>query len=298
MGEYWAQQLFDTQWAKTKPWAVSVLGDAPARYSVVFTKITKDPNAENGKPVVVRTQKSIKKIESSEPAYINEELSIPEANIDLSAGPMLDGIASIAGMVDPRVGAAAKVGSAILDEALNIAGQQLSDKYGLNSFEIKLIELLPMKYYEIDNQTKSVKTTPEFLPALQKYTQLLTDYADVVGQYNIASGAYNEERNKSILNTCPPKGTEKRKEYDAQYQKTDALWKKLEPILAKKDTIEKELTNIAIHRVALMASQDQPGTSCNGGGWEGPWSLYLYYFIGSKQTNVIKERLPQPKLRI
>ncbi len=274
-------------WVKDKPWAVSVIGDAPKRYAVIFTKITKDPDAANGKPVVVRTQKDVKPADGGE-AYINEELSVPQADITLSAGPMLDGIASIAGMVDPRVGAAAKVGSAILDEALNVVGKELTDKYGLNAFETKLIELLPMEYYEFDKTTNSVKTKPAFLQALQEYTQLLTDYASVVGQYNIASGAYNEERNKSILNTCPPKNTTKRAEYDAQYQKTDALWKKLEPILEKKESIEKKLTNIAIHRVAIMASQDQPGTSCKGGGWEGPWSLYLYYFIGSKQTNIIK----------
>ena len=170
-------------WVKMPARATTVVGDAPKSYSIVYTKITKDPADQEGTPVVVRTVKSTKNAGAGS-APVNEDLTIPQADIILNAGILPDAVSKIAGFIDPRAGAAAKEGSAILDESLNIAGQELTKKYKLNAFEIKLIELLPTEYYYIDNTDNSVKVKDSFLTDLEKYIQILTNYQNVVDQYN------------------------------------------------------------------------------------------------------------------
>lgn len=271
--------------------AITAIGDAPTQYTVVYTKITKDPKDQEGKPVVIRTQKSTKPAGAGS-APINEELAIPQADIILSAGALPDAAAKIAGFIDPRAGAAVKAGSAILDEALNFAGQELSKKYKLNSFEIKLIELLPTQYYEFDDSNNSIKVKPAFLPALEKYTQILANYDAVAKPYNKAAVKYNKLKNALPEQRPPPNKPKERADWDKQYQEALNVYNnELMPELKKKVGIESQLTEYALHRVALMASQDEPGDGCKATGekgWEGPWSLYLYYFLGSKQTNRIK----------
>ena len=271
--------------------AITVVGSTPKSYQVVYTKITKDPSDESGKPVVVRSVKSVKNSGTGS-APINEELAIPQADVILSAGVLPDAAAKVAGLIDPRAGAAAKAGSAILDEGLNIAGQELTKKYNLNAFEIKLIELLPTEYYYVESSDNSVQVKSAFLPALEKYTQLLTGYSDIADSYNKAAVKYNKLQSALPAQRPPPNKPAERADWNQKFEAAKAVYdNEVMPVLRKKVAIESQLTNYSLHRIALMASQDEPGDGCKATGekgWEGPWSLYLYYFIGSKQTNRIK----------
>lgn len=269
---------------------ISVMGDTPKSYTVVYTKITKDPNDQEGKPVIIRTVKGVKP-QGAGSAPVNELLAIPQADIILSAGVLPDMIAKVAGVIDPRAGAAAKGASAVLDESLNIAGQELSKKYGLNAFEVKLIEFLPTEYYYIDNATNSVKVKDKFVTDLEQYTRLLEGYSDIAQNYNNVAVQYNKLRNAIPAQRPPnvPKFAKERADYDAKYNAAKSFYdNNVRSLLLKKLQTESQLTNYSLHRIALMASQDAPGNGCDTIKWQGPWSLYLYYFIGTKQTNRIK----------
>jgi len=270
--------------------AISVMGDTPKSYQVVYTKITKDPNDQEGKPVIVRTVKGVKP-QGAGSAPINELLAIPQADIILSAGVLPDMVAKVAGVIDPRAGAVAKGASAVLDESLNIAGQELSKKYKLNAFEIKMLEFLPTEYYYIDNATNSVKVKDKFISDLEQYTRILEGYSDLAQNYNKAVVQYNKLRNAIPAQRPPnvPKFAKERADYDQKYNAAKSFYdNNVRSVLLKKLQIESQLTNYSLHRIALMASQDAPGDGCNTIQWQGPWSLYLYYFIGTKQTNRIK----------
>lgn len=262
----------------------SVRGKMPREYQIVNTNIQQDPakrSDPDNKPIVTRGVKG--KINNSIAlSPVNEMLTVPQVDISLSAGAFPDIVSKIAGTIDPRAGVAAAGASAAVNEALRIASNELNKKYKIDHYTINLVEILPSNYYRIDTASNTIKVTPAFKDDLKKYLQVLKEYVPAANSYNKALNTYQSAYTKWVSGDPLKSNAAKKAEVSKIYEKT------FKPAQTKKLNIESKLGTYGLHRISLMAVQGKPGEGCSAAGGKGPWSLYLYYFIGAKQTNVFK----------
>lgn len=282
----WADGFMDMGSQKKPAHVVSVQGAMPRSYAVVETTIMQNPlkSADGGanQPIVTRSVKG--KLERGKNVSVLADvvLRVPKNPISFDQlGEMTQAATKIVGACNPNFGAVAGAASFILDIGTEVAGNALTKCFGNDPLTLTLIELLPMQYYRIDEGSGMVVVTDQFKPDLDKYTQLLEKYVGVAENWNTVISKYNADylawQGKDPLGTDQALIETLTQEFNT----------KVKPALREKTTIELQLQNYAMHRIAVMAVNTPEGKACgqNGAG-SGPWRLYVYYFIGARQTNI------------
>lgn len=263
----------------------SVQGNMPRKYAIVYTTIINDPNQKekNGspkKPIVSRSVLGYINGDSGKTSqYVNKPITIPLKEITITSD-IPDQVAKIAGKINPKAG---KVGTALATLAnigMDLAGKQLTEKFGNDPITLNLIEILPSKYYRINETTGSVEVTKDFYTDFKAANQLMKSYVPAAKAWNAAITPYNKAYNAWAARDI---GRSDQAEIDRlknMYATT------VKPALEAKLNIETQLERYAMHRIAIMPSFAKPGTSCSAIGYQGPWSLSVYFYIGAKQTNI------------
>lgn len=266
--------------------AVSVQGSMPYNYVVVETTIMQDPEkireGETSRPVVTRSVKAKLERGKNVSALADVVLNVPKNPISFDQiGELTQAATKIAGACDPRAGAVAGSVGFILDIGAEVAANALTKCFGNDPLTLTLLEILPSQYYRIDEGNGTVEVTEQFKPDLEKYTQLLDEYVAVAQNWNTAISKYNADYRKWLVQDPLQMDQDL---IDNLTQEFNSL---VRPALKAKASIEQQLQSYTLHRIAVMAVNTPEGKACgqNGAG-SGPWRLYVYYFIGAKQTNI------------
>lgn len=259
-----------------------VSGQMPNNYNVIYTTITKGkPKAdakadtktdattepETSKADAFIIQRSVigtVNNSSSRPINVNKKLLIPQAPIELQTN-VADNLASVAGMINPKAGAAGAAISGLIDEGLNIAGQVLTKKYNLSALNTSLIELIPSKYYSINDNI--ITPTADFTKALETFQELAEKYKKLAKDYDTKLAIFQEKKlDYDRLKNQKALG---------DLQEAQNNWW---PLFNQKIAIENELGNLAIHRFAIMSAATPDSA-------KGCGDLFLYVYLGSKLVN-------------
>lgn len=262
-----------------------VRGSISRKHTVVHTIITQQPKTSEDDvvtPVVTRSVKGVLVPNKETSVAVDVQLKVPEKEIELKSD-IPDMIAKIAGAVpDPRVGLVAGAASVIVDAGLEIAGNELNKKYGNDPLTISLVEILPNQYYRIDTSTGKVQTTEYFDEDLPKYTELKEKYISVAKSWNEALRPYLKEYTQ--WRSIDPLLQDEKKNEDL----TKMYKESVEPALKDRLEVERELQKYSLYRYAIMAVNTAPGKTREAVGCKGPWQIFVYFFIGAKQTNVFE----------
>lgn len=279
-----ANALFSSE--KKQPRVVSVQGQMPYSYQIVETTImynpTKGTGQQSSKPIVTRSVRGQLKRGQNTSVLIDALLRVPKNAVQSDRlQEVTEAATKIAGACDPRAGMAAGAASVLLDVGMEVAGDVLTSVFGDDPLTLTLIEILPTQYYRIDEGTGLVVVTEYFKQDLERYNQLFSEYVGVAQRWNEVIARYNANQNE-WLTADPMQADQKRRDQLAQQYETS-----VKPALREKLRIELQLQNYALHRMSIMAVNTPEGRTCgqNGAG-SGPWRLYVYYFIGAKQTNI------------
>jgi hypothetical protein len=282
---------------KMVPRIVEVRGSLPRKHTVVKTIINHNPKQieENGVKTTIENSIITRSVigeplvyiadkprNSKTSVYTDVTLKVPEKEIEFKSD-IPDMIAKMAGAIpDPNVGMAVSAAAALVDASLEIAGNELTKKYGIDPCTIQMIEILPNQYYRIDTGTGKVQTTEYFNRDLEEYTKLIEKYIPAAEEYNKALQPYNKAIRQWVISDPLKQNTAKIKELRNMFEKT------VKPALHARLEIENELTKYTLYRYAIMAVNSTPGTSCEEVNCKGPWQIFVYFFIGAKQTNVFE----------
>ena len=267
--------------AKKKPVRItSVIGSVPNEYAIVQTTIIRDPKKEDSKPIVQRSEIGRLRPGELRPAPTNFELTVPQLEVDMNVGAITSSIADIAGAINPKAGVAAQAAHTLIDEGLKIASNELNKHYGVDPTKITLLEILPGKYYRVNVGKGEIEVTAEFKKDLKEYRKLMKNYLPVAKRFNDALRDYN----KQYREAAGPLGVPAAK----QQQLLNLYDNRVVPALKEKLKQEAAFQQYPLHRMALMAVMTKEGEGCQSVGRAGPYKLYLYYYVGAKQTNVIE----------
>lgn len=259
----------------------SVTGVMPNDYWVVGTEIFKDVSSEeDAKPTITRgVLGSVGQKKTN--VLVDQVLTIPKKEIELST-PIVDNIARIAGAVNPKAGVVASSAAVIINEGLNIAGDELTKFYGNDPFRIIMLEVLPSKYYRINKGAKeglgAIEVTPEFKIGLKTYADVMAKLVPLSKEYNRVRRQYQKLYSEWIAKDRLKQDKVQAKKIMDYYQNS------VKPVLTKLLVQQEKLKNLAMHRIAIMATRDKSGQSC--GNWDGPWKLNVFFYIGAKLTNI------------
>lgn len=258
----------------------SLTGDVPYEYSIIHTTIIKDPMKADAKPIIQRAEVGRVRPGVVRPVPANIKLKVPEKEISLEIGNVTSSIAEIAGTINPKAGVAASAAHLIIDEGLKLASKELNKAYDIEPWNISLIEILPGRYYRINTATGEVAVTPAFKKDLKVFRKLVVQYVPVARKFNAALRKYTLAYNKAAGPLGIPQ--KKQKELSDMFNKTVA------PLIKQKGRIESQLQQYPLHRITIMAVSSPEGQACEKAGYKGPWKLYLYYYIGAKQSNIFE----------
>lgn len=264
----------------------SVQGDMPYRYDVVLTTIEKNPakpgEAEdpNVKPIITRSVIGTLDLDKRQVAIgVNQPISVPKKEITYQSN-LPEYLAKIIGMFHPKAAAIAGAAQVLTNEALRIAGDEMTKFYGNDPTKMQILEIIPKQYYRIINN--KIETTTYFEPALKEYHSTLQQYLPIAQDWNKVIVPY-EQKHREYQNMQDKNSAR------AQQLKTDIknTWEnQVKPLLEKKGTLEAKLSGYALNRIAIMPSMYKPTTSCSQVGYHGPWSLSVFMYVGAKQTNI------------
>lgn len=296
-----------------------VYGVVNNEYAIVQTTIQRDAN-EAG-TIVTRTQLDAIGPKRPSSNVIDVALEVPTAPTTIEtydAARVVDKIGQCVGAIgtemaqmaqkvaitpeDKAAGMAAEASAmvgqmgvsgiaAIADYAKLIAEEELDSLYGNQHYRITLLELLPTRYYTIDEKTHMIEPTPRFWPELNRYNEEVEKYLSVLKKYNDYASLYQQWY--ATLEAVDPAGDDQKqwkalREYDT---------KTVQPALIAKNKQEKLVSQLLPpYRIAIMASPLLPGTKCGSFG-SGPWELLVIYYVGAEQTNKISVNycVPNPK---
>ncbi len=258
----------------------SVMGAVPNEYAIVQTTITRDPGKTDAKPIVQRSEIGRLRPGLIRPVPVGFKLTVPQLEVDLNVSAVTGSIADIAGAINPKAGVAAQAAHTIIDEGLKIASNELNKHYDIDPTTITLLEILPGKYYRVNVGTGEIDVTPAFKADLKKYRVLIKRYTPLARKFNEALRTYN----KKYRGAAGPLGIPEAK----RQQLLDLYDRTVAPVLRDKLKIEASLQQYPLHRATLMAVMTKEGEGCEVEGRAGPWKLYLYYYVGAKQTNVFE----------
>ena len=267
-----------------------IRGAMPYRYAIVHTTIQMDPQkrgTSEEKPIIKRTVKGyiggmgINKPISSR---VDVELKIPEPKIEIDASKVTGAVAKIAGACDPKAGVVAQAASVIIDSGLQILGDELTEFYKQDPFTLSIVELIPTKYYTINEDTTgagSIALTDDFKKDLEKYNGLIAKLKKVVPTYNNAVKKYKKEYD-AFKQEDPLMQNEETLEYLNNLHD-----KEVRPAVEKVIEYSEPLKNYPLYRMAIMAVNMPEGDACkDGGAGSGPYALNAFIYRGAKQVNV------------
>ena len=293
-----------------KPTVVdTVTGIMPNKYLVVYTTISMDPTKYNPEeqlatpPSVVRVTKPGRISLTDNVVRVDHLLESPQQEVDLTKYTY--GIpkmaTQIAGAINPKAGMATAIVGGVAEVGLQIASEQINKAYGVQTTTIGLLEILPQKYYRIDEGTKEVVITDDFKRDIAAFNDLNEQLIPVVENYNSITKEYSIRAN--TFNARYPYGLPYNKptrdalgnpvsaaKWAADQQEYDAIWdmweNQLPSALRPVITLAKQLEQYAMHRMSIMVLNSKPGTSCRNAGYSGgPYSAHITFFLGAKITN-------------
>lgn len=255
-----------------------VWGNMPREYAIVYTTIVNNPKKDE-KPIIRR--KEVKRVKAGDHVKnVDKILSIPQKPIEYKSD-IPDYVAKIAGAIpNPKVALVGNALALLAKEGLRIAGQKMTEFYGNDPTTINMLEIVPTQYYRINEVTGEIQITDNFMPDLEKWNNLLSQYIPVAEEWNAVITQFNKA--VARWQKTDPNETDQ-KQIDALNTMEDT---KVKPVLRKRLAIETQLATYALHRMAIIPDFDKPGNSCNAIGYQGPWSLNVYMYIGAKQTNI------------
>lgn len=256
----------------------SVVGSVPNEYAIVETTINRDPSKEDSKPIVTRAEIQPRLSPSdTQPRPISFKLTVPQLEVDNDISAITSSIADIAGAIDPKAGVAAQAVHTLIDQGMQMANKAMNDHYEVDATQITLLEILPAKYYRINDG--KVEVTKEFKKDLKEYRKLMKDYLPIAKRFNEAITEYN----KAYRESAGAMGftEEKRKEILNLYDT------KVVPVLKEKLQTEAKFQQYPMQRIAIMAAMTKEDGNCQQAGLAGQYQIYIYFYVGAKQTNQI-----------
>ena len=295
------------QEGQKKPAIISyATGAVNNTYSLVQTTIYKDPkNPDPAKPIITRAQLDVldPNKQSSKPLELKLETPVPPVTINTygatevvsKIGDLVGSLgnipaqklgiqAPVGAVADPKaaiVGKAIQTGAELANVAIKIAEGELTKLYENQEIRVNLLEIIPKKYYTIDITTGKINPTDDFWRDFLAYTKLLQDYLQAFKEYRKYENVFTQMSLKA--RAVDPAGKNKPlwetvRGYDA---------KEVQPRLKEKNQLEDQLARMfPLYRIAVMASPSEPGNTCGAAG-QGPWELYIIYYLGAEQTNQI-----------
>jgi hypothetical protein len=245
----------------------------------VRTDILNDPGRDGGVPVITRSVAGLVGRNTNTLDLAFTPLQVPESRIELSS-PLPQLLSSAVAAMRPEVAPAAHAVAAVIDESLAFIGEQITKAYGRDPFSATVVELLPSHYYTIDVDTQQVRPRKAFFRDLRKYLGLIRRYRPLAARYNQALSEYSLAYRTWQAEDPLGMNQRRRAEVTALYNE------RLKPAIEDRLVVERELERFTLHRMALMATNMPPGAGCEDAGWQGPWRLHLYVFLGARQTNL------------
>lgn len=263
----------------------SVQGTMPRKYAIVYTTITNNPGKKDAdsdtKPIITRSVLGYINGDSGQTSqYVNKPITIPLSAIEIKSD-IPEMFAKVTGAINPKAGLVGGALAVLANEAMSIAGDKLTEQYGNDPITLNLIEILPSKYYRINETTGTVDVTKEFYADFKAFTKLIRQYVPLAKQWNTAISAYNK-----AYNTWAAKDVT-RSDQATIDQLKQMYATSVKPALEAKLGVETQLERFGMHRFAIMPSfLNKAGDSCSAIGYKGPWNLNVYFYIGAKQTNI------------
>ena len=269
----------------------SVQGNMPRKYAVVYTTINKKPVPpakageegdlpEEQKPIITRSVLGYINGDSGKTSeYVNKPLTIPIKEIEYKSD-LPEQIAKVAGAVNPKAGLVGGALAVITNEAMRIAGEKMTEIYGNDPLELNLIEILPSQYYKIDESSGEISVTTPFYADCNKYNDLLAAYIPAAQKWNSVITQYNKAYETWSVRDITRSDRTAIENLKKMYADT------VEPVLKQKLALELQLETYALHRIAIIPSLNKPGTSCSSIGYQGPYSLMVYFYVGGMLSNI------------
>ena len=281
----------------------SASGAVNNTYSLVQTTIYRNPqDPDKTKNIITRAQLDLlgPAKQASKPLELKLETPVPPVTIETygatkivdKIGQLVGSIGSIpvpgqggaAAVTDPKAviaGKAIQTAAELANVAIKITEGELTKLYENQETRINLLEILPVRYYTIDQSTGKVNVTDDFLRDFSVYTKTLEQYLQAFEEYRKYENAYTQMVLK--LRAVDPAG----KKQDAWKIVRDYDTNQVQPRLKVKNQLEDQLARLfPLYRIAIMASPSVPGNTCGTAG-KGPWELYIIYYLGARQTNQI-----------
>lgn len=275
-----------------------IKGAMPNEYAIIETIIKfnpKDKSAPMGSlgssPIIIRTkQGTISPTKTAQTLDI--KLEVPSQPLDLSSAMynMPEIVSKAAGAVDPKAGAVAGLVSALVEMSAQVGTEQINKIFGTDETTLSVLDIFPTKYYNFNVSTNQFELKPQFKTDLQTYVNLMESVKPKVAAFNNANKEYIQARakylNKYHTVALPEDATSQQEaDYDAVVNLNDT---KLMPAFKEMAKDYLRIDQYGMHRVSIMAANLKPGDLCSriGDGWNGPFRLWVYYYLGAKLTNV------------
>lgn len=286
----------------------TVTGTMPNKYHVVHTTISMDPQAYNPAeqlatpPTVIR--ETVGTISRTNIAVrVDHKLESPQQEVDLTKYTYgIPKMATmVAGAINPAAGLATAVVGGCVEVGLQVASEMINKAYDVETTTIGMIEILPEKYYRIDDETKEVVITENFKRDIESFDNLneqlipvVQNYNSIIKEYSIRANTFNARYPYGLPYSKPTTDALGNPVSNAQWaadeQEYDALMamsnNQVMPALRQVITLAKQLEQYAMHRMSIMVLNSKPGISCKQeAGYSGPYSAHITFFLGAKITN-------------